>query len=142
MRLFWGAVVMVSLSACQQCGQGMPDAGEVGGGEGGGSGGGGEEMGGGGGIQPDLGLESDAGPRLVGCEVDAGTFTTPECMPSASGCQSSTDCSSGLCLKLSTGGVCTSPCGDGGGCQPDWSCQRRWTALGEEGFCVPARRTP
>lgn len=136
MRLFWGAAVMVLLSACQQCGQGMPDGGE------GIEGGGGGETGGGGGAEFDSGVESDAGPRLIGCEVDAGLLVTPECMLNVSGCQNASDCPSGLCLKLATGGVCTNLCGDAGGCQPDWSCQRRRTALGEEGFCVPARRTP
>ena len=136
MRFSSGAVaVMVAFAGCQQCGAGMPDAGEAGGG------GGGEETGGGGGGGG-RGIDSDAGPLLIGCEVDAGTSATPECSPATSGCQSATDCVTGLCLKLATGGVCTNACGDGGGCEPGWSCQRRWTGVGEDGFCVPTRRTP
>lgn len=134
MRFSSGAVaVMVAFAGCQQCGGGMPDAGE-------GGGGGGETTGGGGGGGDET--DSDAGPLLIGCEVDAGSLATPECTPTTGGCQSATDCPTGLCLKLATGGVCTQACGDGGGCAPDWTCQQRWTGAGQEGFCVPARRTP
>lgn len=128
----WFLVLVVGLGACQECGEpALPDGGE---------GGGGGEVGGGGG-EVDSGVETDAGPRLIGCEVDAGSVSTPECTPSPSGCQLATDCPTRLCLKLATGGVCTQPCGDAGGCAPDWRCQRRWTGSGEEGFCVPAGRT-
>jgi hypothetical protein len=140
MRSSWCGlvVVLVSLGGCECGAPGLPDGG------GGGAGGGGDMGvgGGGGGSDVDSGVDSDAGPRRIGCEVDAGSIATPECTPASSGCQSATDCPTGLCLKLATGGVCTHACGDAGACEPTWSCQRRWTGAGNEGFCVPARRTP
>lgn len=140
MRHSWGGLVVLvfALGACEQCGTpALPDGGAGGGGE---VGAGGGEGGGGGSSEADAG--SDAGPRVLGCEVDAGGLATPECTPSTGGCQQAADCPSGLCLKLSTGGVCTRSCGDAGSCEPGWSCQRRWTGAGEEGFCVPSGRTP
>lgn len=131
MRNRWGWLVVsvVGLGACEQCGDPpLPGGGEVG-------------VGGGGGTEVDD--EADAaGPRLIGCEVDAGSGATPECTPSLTGCQLAMDCPTGLCLKLATGGVCTRACGDAGACEPDWRCQRRWTGLGDEGFCVPVARMP
>jgi len=83
----------------------------------------------------------DDGGLLVGCEVAAVVEgVPPECTPSAAGCKAPGDCSSGLCLRLAVGGVCTRACASSDGCDPGWTCQLRWTGAGKQGFCVPAGR--
>lgn len=115
-----------------------------GGGVGGGAGGGG--AGGGLGAGVDAGLFQvswvDDGGVLVGCEVAAlREAAPPECAPAVAGCQVPADCPSGLCLRLASGGVCTQAC-SGATCPAGWRCQQRWTGRGQEGYCVPTRRTP
>lgn len=141
MRRQWGVLfAFLALGSCAQCGKpAQPDGGEVGGGAGRGDGGG---AGGGGGADVDAG--TDAGPRLVGCEVAAQAGAAPpECTPPTGTCRTAADCpSSGLCLQLGTGSVCTQACADAGACSAGWTCQLRWTGAGQQGFCVPERRTP
>lgn len=143
MRSQWGWLALftfLTLGACQQCGSaGESDGGTGGGGAVGGGSGGGETGGGAGGGS---GADAGSGPRLIGCEVDASIADTPECAPASSGCHSSMDCDSGLCLTLAGGGVCTTPCDGAADCQSGWTCQRRWTGAGHQGFCTPARRSP